>query len=154
MNERKIKKETRQVLFELSNGKEIEGEVFLGLYEVNRARPQRVDELLNKEIVFVPVKTGEGVILLNGAHVVSVRTFLDRAPEDSNPPGKRYKVRIMTTAGKRLEGEIRVHLPEARSRVKDYFNQIPDHHPIRFIPLFQTDSVLYVNQHYILSVED
>ncbi len=74
MIDQKIVKERRPVLFTLSDGSEVKGEVFLSLYEAKRMGPQRVGELLNGEDVFLPVAAAEGMIHLNVSNIVTART--------------------------------------------------------------------------------
>ncbi|MDC4227697.1 MAG: hypothetical protein MPW15_26580 [Candidatus Manganitrophus sp.] len=64
MDERRIEKENCPVLFELYDGSEIEGEVFLRLYEAHHAGLQKVGDLLNEETRVIPVRTKKGTLLL------------------------------------------------------------------------------------------
>jgi hypothetical protein len=148
MDEGRIEKATRRARLVLSNGREIRGEVFVGLYDAHHVGPQRVGELLNEDPAFIPVKTGKGVILVNSAHIVSVALPADREKDDLVTLGKRYTVRVKTTRGE-FRGTVFVNLPDVSTRVRDYLNQ-----PLRFFTLFQSRTVIYLNRTYVVLVED
>jgi hypothetical protein len=149
MDERKIKKENRVVLFKLSDGSEVEGEVFLRLYEAHHSGPQRVGDLLNEERPFIPVKTDRGVVLLNVSHIVSAKIQSVWESDELMTMGKRQSIRIKTAHEQEIPGDIFINLPDGYCRVKDYINQ-----PILFFPLFQPDYIIYINRRFILLIQD
>lgn len=148
MDERRIQKAIRHARLVLSDGREIRGDVFVGLCDPHHLGPQRVGELLNEEAPFIPVKTEKGVLLLHRVHIVSVTLPANRERDELIALGKRYAVRVTTTHGD-LRGAIFVNLPEASTRTRDYFNQ-----PLRFLPLFQSRTVTYLNREFIVLVQD
>jgi len=148
MDEGRIQKTTRRARLVFSDGREVRGDVFVGLYEAHHLGPQRVGELLNEREVFIPVKTDQGVLLVNRAHLVSVTLPSDREQDDLVTLGKRYEVHVTTTRGE-LKGAVFVNLPETSSRVRDYFNQ-----PLSFLPIFQSETVAYLNRDFIVLVQD
>ncbi len=147
MDKHKITKETHQVSFELSDGSQIEGEVFLRLYEAHHSGRQRVGDLLNQSLSFIPVKTAEGPLLMNTSQIAAVKISLEVEQDDLMTLGKEYPIRIKMTHSKEMVGRVYVNLPEENCRVKDYFNQ-----PLQFFPLFQSTSIVYINRDFILSV--
>ncbi len=149
MDERRIEKENCPVLFELYDGSEIEGDVFLRLYEAHHAGLQKVGDLLNEETRVIPVRTKKGTLLLNRSRIASakVRTELER--DDLMTLGKKYAVALKMIRGKEIQGDIYVNLPDGFCRVKDYFNQ-----PIQFFPLIQSEFVVYINRELVLFVQD
>ncbi len=149
MDERRIEKETRQVLFELSDGSEISGEVFLRLYEAHHAGLQKLGGLLNEKKPFIPIKTKEGVFLINRSHIVLGKANVESEKDDFMALGEKYAVRVKMAKGKEVQGNIFVNLSAGANRVKDYFNQ-----SIEFLPLIQPECVVYLNQQFILSVQD
>jgi hypothetical protein len=149
VDERKIQKQTQDVVFEMSDKSEVSGEVFLGLYEAHHTGRQKVGDLLNEQLSFVPVKTARGAILLNMSHIVTVAVRLEVEKDDLMTLGTKYAVRIKTTQGKEVSGDIFVNLPEEISRVKDYFNQ-----PFHFFTIFQPTIIIYINRRFILSIEN
>jgi hypothetical protein len=149
MDERKIQKQTQDVVFEMSDKSEVSGEVFLGLYEAHHTGRQKVGDLLNEQLLFVPVKTAHGAVLLNVSHIVTVTVRSEAEKDDLMTLGKKHAVRIKTTQGKEVNGDVFVNLPEETSRVKDYFNQ-----PLYFFTIFQPTIIIYINRRFILSIEN
>jgi len=149
MDERRIEKVTQTVLFELADRHRLDGEVFLRQYESHHTGRQTVGDLLNESLSFIPVKAAKGVVLLSASQIVTATVSLTSEKDDLMTLGKQYAVRIKTTHENEIPGDIFVNLPEESSRVKDYFNQ-----PARFFPLFQSDSIVYVNRNFILTVQE
>jgi hypothetical protein len=149
MDEQKITKESRTVRLTLSDETTVEGEIFLNLFEAHTGRPERVGTLLNREIVFLPVKTVEGVFLVNLQQVVTVQVAAAEEQDELMLLGQQHTVRIHTTTGQELIADIYVDLPQTSSRTKDYVNQ-----PHRFFRLFRDDEITYINPDYILYLRD
>lgn len=149
MEEQKIAKNRRQVIFTLTDGSELESEVFLSLYEAHRQGSQKVGELLNGEDAFLPVKTDDGTVHLNVSNIVKAITSEDAERHDLMMLGKKYAVRITTLHGETIEGDIFVDLPLDRSRVSDYLNR-----PERFFRVFVPGHIVYVGARFILEVRD
>lgn len=148
MDDRRIEKETRAVEFELSDGARLAGEVFVGLYDPHRSGPQKVGALLNGAAGFLPVRTGDGVKLLNTDHIVLARMGPAEERDDVMTLGEKRCVRLRLSRGRELAAEIYVAL-ESGSRASDYFAQ-----PLRFFLLLQPDALLYLNRSHILTVQD
>jgi hypothetical protein len=149
MDERRVEKEIRLVVVELSDGKKISGEVFLRRHEARRAGPQKIGDLLNGELAFMPMKIPGGVLMINVEQIVSVEVAMDDEMDELMTLGKRYEVVMTMADGQERGGTVYVNLPEGTSRFKDYINQ-----PLRFFPLFHPASILYINRRYILSARD
>lgn len=146
---RKIVKNRRQVLFALADGSEVEGMVFLSLYEATRQGPQRVGELLNGEEGFIPVETADGTVHLNVANIVFAATPLTEEGDDLMTLGERHRVRISTIGGRQIEGDVYVNLPHDRCRVSDYLNQSE-----RFCRIFMAEQIAYLGTRFMLLVQD
>lgn len=149
MTEQKIAKNRQQVVFSLADGSEMEGDVFLSLYEAHRQGPQRVGELLNGRDTFIPLKTADGTVHLNIRNVIKARIPTEQERHDLMMLGKKYRVRIATLQGETIEGDIYVDLPRDRSRVSDYLNQ-----PERFLRIFVSGHIVYMARRLILTVRD
>lgn len=149
MDERRIEKENCPVLFELYDGSEIEGEVFLRLYEAHHAGLQKVGDLLNEELRVIPLRTSKGTLLLNRSRIALATVQAELEKDDLMTLGKKYTVRLKMLRGKEVQGDIYVNLPEGFCRVKDYFNQ-----PVQFFPLIQPGFVVYINRELVLFVQD
>jgi len=149
MEDQKIVKIRRQVLFTLADGSTVEGEVFLSLYEARHERPQRVGELLNSDDAFIPVETAAGTIHLNIVNIVIAQTLFVEEGDELMRLGEQYRVQIATSLGSIIEGQVFVNLPHDRSRVSDYLNQRK-----RFCRVLRADEIVYVGTRFILSVQD
>jgi hypothetical protein len=149
MDDRTIQKETQQVTVVLSDGTQIDGEVFLRLHEAHHTGRQKIGDLLNQDLSFIPIRTSKGFILLNRSQIVSVKIKQEFEKDEIMTLGKKYAVRVRTVQGKEVVGDMFVNLPEESCRIKDHLNQ-----PIRFFSLFQSASILYINREFILSVQD
>lgn len=148
MDERRIEKQTRLVAFHLSDGGEVRGAVFLRLHEAHHTGLQKVGELLNDEQRFLPIKTGGETFLLNKRHIVAAAVPAAEEGDDLMFLGKQYAISVITTLGLKFQGDIYVNLPEENSRVKDYLNQSTP-----FLPLIRSESILYINQRFILTAQ-
>ncbi|MDC4203864.1 MAG: hypothetical protein MPW14_09555 [Candidatus Manganitrophus sp.] len=149
MDERRIEKENCPVLFELYDGSEIEGEVFLRLYEAHHAGLQKVGDLINEDARVIPLRTSKGTLLLNRSRIALAKVQAKLELDDLMTLGKKYTVNLKMLRGKEIQGDIYVNLPEGFCRVKDYFNQ-----PIQFFPLIQSEFVVYINRELVLFVQD
>ncbi|MCK5065019.1 MAG: hypothetical protein KAQ97_07035 [Candidatus Fermentibacteraceae bacterium] len=149
MSSEKIDKKKKEVLFTLSDGTEIKGEVYLWLYSTNHIGAQRIDELLNDENHFIPVETVDGFVLLNSTNIMHAKTNLEEKSHNLIMMGEKYRVSITTLHHKNLEVDLFISLPEGFRRVKDYLNQ-----PIRFFTFFQSGYILCINRDFILSIQD
>ena len=149
MNDQKIVKNRRQVLFTLADGSTVEGKVFLSLYEASHEGPQRVGALLNSDDGFIPVETAGGMIHLNIINIVAAQTPLMEEGDELMRLGEQYPVQITTALGTVIEGQVFVNLPHDRNRVSDYLNQRD-----RFCRVFLAEKIIYVGTRFILSVRD
>ncbi|NOQ23166.1 MAG: hypothetical protein GQ565_11035 [Candidatus Aegiribacteria sp.] len=144
-----IDKKKKEVLFTLTDGTEIKGEIHLWLYSTNRMGPQRIDELLNEGTPFIPVKTVDGYILINSTHIMLARAEIEKNVHDLIMMGEKYSVHITTLLHKDLEADLFISLPEGFRRVKDYLDQ-----QIQFFTFFQSEHILCINRDFILSIRD
>ncbi|MFY9269951.1 MAG: hypothetical protein WAO55_09420 [Candidatus Manganitrophaceae bacterium] len=148
MDEQRIQKETRPVLFHLSDGGDIRGMVFLRMQAEHHSGIQKVGELLNEDRSFIPVKMDVTPLLLNKRHIVAASVPGEEERDDLLLLGKQYSVAVTTSLGATFHGEVFVNMPEGFSRMKDYLNG-----PGSFITLIQPESILYINRRFILTVK-
>lgn len=149
MEDSKIEKQTRTAAFALSSGKTVEGEVFLRLYEAHHTGPQKIGDLLNGDTPFIPVKTPDGVVLLNLRQIVSAKVPLEEEQDDLMILGQKLSVTVEMTNAWEQSGDVYVNLPEGKDRLKDYINQ-----PGLFFPLFDSKLIVYINRLHILFISD
>ncbi|MCK5116737.1 MAG: hypothetical protein KAR44_09070 [Candidatus Aegiribacteria sp.] len=149
MKNERIDKKRKMVRFTLNDGTEITGEIHLWLYSSNRMGPQRIDELLNDESSFIPVKTPDGYILLNSTNISLAQTEMEKNIHDPIMIGEKYRVHITTSLPECLEVDLFISLPEGFQRVKDYLDQ-----KIQFFTFFTPEHILCINRDSILFIRD
>ena len=149
MSNEKIDKKKKEVLFTLTDGTEIVGDVYLWLHSTYRTGPQRIDELLNEGALFIPVRTIEGYVLLNSSNIMLARAEVEKNIHDPIMIGEKYSVHITTLLHKNLEADLFISLPEGFRRVKDYLNQ-----PVQFFTFFLPEHIFCINRDCILSIRD
>jgi len=131
MSRFRVEKRRVEAELTLSSGHSVRGIFFLAGSCSRHAGPERVADLLNAQEGFFPVATapeGAGTILINRAHVVSVR-LLEQPNEPQLDPGyavaPERRVIMLLSNGTTLTGSVRVYRPEGRDRLSDYA-QSPD----------------------------
>ena len=149
MDDQKISKAIRQVRFTLADGHTLVGEVFLNLYEMRHAGPQRVGDLLNGEVLFLPVRVAGETLLVNVEQILSARVAAAAELDDLMTLGERYTVEVITLSGEPVVADLYVSLPSTSCRVTDYLNQ-----PQRFFTFISTKEVIYLNRRFVLAVRD
>ncbi len=152
-HQHRIEKDVRKVCFRLSNGEQIEGEVFLNQYGAHHSGPQNVGDLLRETDPFFPVKTGEGIILINLAQLVHARVSREEEEEELMRLGtESQSVSVNTVLRDSMEGEVYINLRKGFDfdRVKDYVNETSE----TFLRLFQAETIVYINQKFIVSIRD
>jgi hypothetical protein len=149
MGEEKLVTEVCPIVMQLATGEEIQGEIFLQLVGLRGFGEQRLEELLNGEDCFLPVRCAGDVTLVNLRQIASISVPDDQHNNTLMKLGVRHLVSVRTTVGKSFEAEIYVNLPSNRTRVKDFLNQKQ-----RFFPFFADNRLIYLNFRYILQVRD
>jgi hypothetical protein len=148
-DDRKLVKRTRDVRVRLATGSELEGTLFLGLFEAAHTGPQTVGDLLNGEEAFIPLKTNTGVCLINIKQILFARTPAQGEADELMTLGARSPVAITLVNTGSLEGDIYINLPEGCRRPKDFFNHAPT-----FFPLFIGQYIVYINRHFVASAQE
>jgi len=149
MGEQKLATRSCQIEMQLATGEMLQGEIFLQLVGAHGLDGQRLDELLNSEDCFLPIRNEGGVTLVNLRQVASISIPDDQENNSMMKLGERHLVSVKTSVGAPFEAEVYVNLPSNRTRVKDFLNQ-----KLRFLPFFAGDQVVYLNFRYILQVKD
>lgn len=149
MDDQKITKSRRNVIFTLADGSTVEGKVFLSLYEACHEGPQRVGDLLNSVDAFIPVDTPNGMLHLNIVNIVTAHTPISAEKHELMTLGAKHGVQITTSLGSVIDGEVFINLPHERNRVSDYLNQGE-----RFCRVFLSEQIVYIGCRYILTVTD
>jgi hypothetical protein len=138
----------------LSSGTAERGCFFLASSSTRHDGPERVADLLNSELGFVPFEIhgehGVRLVLYHRSHVVCVTVAEDEATLD---PGygvaTRRVVSVLLSNGERLTGAVRVYRPEGRDRVSDWSRQ-----PETFRYIETGDATVVVNFAHIVEVSE
>lgn len=149
MSEHKLATRSCHIEMQLATSELLQGEIFLQLVGAHSFGGQRLDELLNSEDCFLPLRNDGEVTLVNLRQVASISIPDDKEKNSMMRLGERHLVSVRTSVGAPFEAEVYVNLPSNRTRVKDFLNQ-----KLRFLPFFTGDQVVYLNFRYILQVKD
>lgn len=149
MSEQRLATEVRSITMQLATGEVIEGEIFLQLVGVHGYGGQQLDELLNGDDCFLPVRQKGEVTLINLRQVASISVEEENDGDSLRKLGECHQVSVRSTVGEPFTAEVFVNLPSNRTRVKDFLNQ-----RLRFLPFFAGERVVYLNFRYILQVKD
>ncbi|HKK01581.1 MAG TPA: hypothetical protein VJ955_05390 [Desulfuromonadales bacterium] len=149
MGDQKISKAIRKVRLTLADGRSLAGEIFLNLYEVRHAGQQRVGDLLNGDVAFLPVRVDCETLLVNVEQILSARVAAADELDELMTLGERYTVEVVTLSGDPIVADLYVNLPSGSCRVTDYLNR-----PQRFFTFVALKEVLYFNRRFVLAVRD
>ncbi len=147
--EQRLTVDTRRIRVLMANGFCVSGDTFVQLQGSHLSGGQRVEDLLNGDESFLPLRNEFGTQLVNLEQIVSVSVA---AAEELDPLltlGRKYAVRVEPTVGDGINVCIYVNLPGSASRVKDFLNQKK-----RFLLFIDGDQVLYIARDKILRVID
>ena len=125
-SELRVLKERMAATVTLTNGKSVDGFVFVSEHSATHLGPERVKDVLNAERGFFPFEVmeprGAPTVLLNRDHVVMVD--LESDEELRQMPGYEHATRrtvsMLLSSGERLDGLVRVLRPRGRDRLSDH----------------------------------
>ena len=149
MEDQRIKVDSRSVEIVLEGGARLVGELFLQLYGVHQVGPQRVFEVINNDESFLPLRTEEGVKLININRIIAVYTAAADEIDPLLELGEKHSVRVTTILNDSHKAQIYVNLPNGHLRVKDFLNQKE-----RFLLFHIGEKVAYFSRDKIVMVED
>jgi hypothetical protein len=148
----RVEKRRAEAELTLSSGHSVRGTFFLAGSCSRHAGPERIADLLNVQDGFFPFETTvetPGTLLINRAHVVSVR-LLDQPDEPRLDPGyivaPERHVSMLLSNGTTLHGAVRVYRPQGRDRLSDYAQS-----PEAFRYLESPDATFVVNCAHIVN---
>lgn len=131
MNEFSVPTTPLRVSLRLTDGRTIEGDVFLPAKSPRRDGPMLAGEWVNLAPAFIPVRpaVGDEVTLVNRQQVVAMSLPPGVAADDPiellDTPA--HRVVLSASGGWRLEGSLAVAMPRHQRRVVDWLNG-PDTH--------------------------
>ena len=149
MDDHRISVDTRHVDILFSHGNQISGEIFLQLHGTKSYAPQKIEEILNGDDEFIPLRSNGKVELLNTKHIVALTCEADREQDDLQTLGEHYVVSIETVSGKFDDLNVFVNLPSGKKRIKDFLNQ-----PKTFLYFSKSHKGLYLQRDMIVRVSD
>ncbi|MEE4253429.1 MAG: hypothetical protein V2I50_05235 [Desulfuromusa sp.] len=149
MEDQRISVAKRHIKLTLSNGTQINGETFLQLHGEHLTGLQRVEEILNGEDIFLPVRHSGKVELISLEQIVSVEVAANEEFDPLLALGEEHQITVEPVAGDVLDVHIFVNLPGGCNRVKDFLNQQK-----RFLLLLRDDRILYIARNKILRIQD
>lgn len=138
----------------LTGGGRYDGCFFVAGGAARHDGPERVADLLEAAVGFVPFETtgvsGAETRVVNPAHIVVVALGEDEANRDpAYAIGRRQPVALRLSTGDLLIGAIRVSRPEGHDRLSDWTRQ-----PDRFRYMETSEALLLVNTAHIVEVAE
>ena len=144
----RVEKLRRAVRVVLTDGRRLDGDVFLAERTKVRAEPQEPIDLLNEAAPFFPFFLNEQEVLLVAKEQV---TRLETAAPDGDPSSEMadgVAVEITLIDGSAISGFVPLEKRGEQTRLLDFLNGYAK----RFIPVFWGEQVCLVNRCLIASV--
>jgi len=145
----RVEKLRRAVRVVLTDGRRLDGDVFLAERTKSRAEPQEPIDLLNEDAPFFPFFFNEQeVLLVAKAQVTRVETATPDAETTADMPDGGMAVEITLIDGSTISGFVPLEKRGEQTRLLDFLNGYLK----RFIPVFWGEQVCLVNRSLIASV--
>ena len=145
----RVEKLRRAVRVVLTDGRRLDGEVFLAERTKVRAEPQEPIDLLNEDAPFFPFFLNEQeVVLVAKDQVTRVETAAPDGDPSAEMPDGAMAVEIMLIDGSSISGFVPLEKRGEQTRLLDFLNG----YARRFIPVFWGEQVCLVNRLLIASV--
>jgi hypothetical protein len=145
----RVEKLRRAVHVVLTDGRRLDGEVFLAERTKARAAPQEPIDLLNEDAPFFPFFLNEQeVLLLAKAQVSRVEAAASEDDELAGMPDGGMAVEISLSDGATISGFVPLEKRGEQTRLLDFLNGYAK----RFIPVFWGEHVCLVNRAQIATV--
>ena len=149
INRFRIEKLRRAVSVVLTDGRRLEGDVFLWERTRVRAEPEEPIDLLNEDEPFFPFfLDDQEVLLVAKSHVIRAETAAPEGDLTADMPDGAMAVEITLVDGSSISGFVPVEKRGEQTRLLDYLNGCVK----RFIPVFWGEQVCLVNRSQIASV--
>lgn len=147
-SEQRLMVDVRHIRVLMTNGFCASGDTFVQQGS-HLSGPQRVEDLLNGDESFLPLRNESGTQLFNLEQIVSVSVAAEHELNPLLTLGHEHRIRVQPVIGDGIDVRIFVSLPGNAPRVKDFLNQKK-----RFLLFVQDDQVLYLARNKILRVVD
>lgn len=151
----RIEKRRAAAIVTLVGGESIHGSFFTAAADTRHAGAgERIGDLLNADAGFFPFEledpSAARTVLFNRAHVITVALFEDEAKRDAGYAlAPTRTVSILLSNGHRVQGTVRVYLPEGHSRLSDW-TRLPE--LFRYVET--SDSTIIINAAHIVAVTE
>jgi hypothetical protein len=145
----RVEKLRRAVRVVLTDGRRLDGDVFLAERTKSRAEPQEPVDLLNEDAPFFPFFLNEQeVLLVAKEQVTRVETAAPDGETSADMPDGAMAVEITLIDGSTISGFVPLEKRGEQTRLLDFLNGYLK----RFIPVFWGEQVCLVNRFLIASV--
>ena len=145
----RVEKLRRAVRVILTDGRRLDGDVFLAERTRSRAEPQEPIDLLNEEAPFFPFFLNEQeVLLVAKEQVTRVETAAPDGEAIADMPDGAMAVEITLIDGSSISGFVPLEKRGEQTRLLDFLNGYLK----RFVPVFWGEQVCLVNRSLIASV--
>ena len=145
----RVEKLRRAVRVVLTDGRRLDGDVFLAERTRSRAEPQEPIDLLNEDAPFFPFFLNEQeVLLVAKEQVTRVETAAPDGEAVADMPDGAMAVEITLIDGSSVSGFVPLEKRGEQTRLLDFLNGYLK----RFIPVFWGEQVCLVNRSLIASV--
>ena len=145
----RVEKLRRAVRVVLTDGRRLDGDVFLAERSRIRAEPQEPIDLLNEDAPFFPFFLDEQeVLLLAKSQVSRLETAAPEGDPSADMPDGAMAVEITLIDGSAISGFVPLEKRGEQTRLLDFLNGYTK----RFMPVFWGEQVVLVNRLLIASV--
>src|SRR5213082_2286369 len=145
----RVEKLLRAVHVVLTDGRRLDGELFLAERTRAHTGPEEPIDLLNEDAPFFPFFLNEQeVLLVAKQHVSRVETAAPDGDPSSEMPDGAMAVEITLIDGSAISGVVPLEKRGEQTRLLDFLNGYAK----RFIPVFWGEQVCLVNRLLIASV--
>lgn len=149
MNEYRVEKLRRHLNVVLTDGRRLEGDVFLRPQSRHGTRPEEPSDLLNDAEPFFALVSNGTVVLVAKTNVSRAETSLDE-DADFDAPVLGVPVEVTLTDGTVCTGNIFLETRSDRPRLLDFLNS----YHARFLPVVDAQQIFLVNTHTIAHVRE
>ena len=145
----RVEKLRRAVRVVLTDGRRLDGDVFLAERTRIRAEPQEPIDLLNEDAPFFPFYLSEQELLLIAkSQVTRVETAAPEGDPSADMPDGAMAVEITLIDGSTISGFVPLEKRGEQTRLLDFLNGYAK----RFMPVFWGEQVCLVNRLLIATV--
>jgi hypothetical protein len=145
----RVEKLRRAVRVVLTDGRRLDGDVFLAERTKIRAEPQEPIDLLNEDAPFFPLFVNEQeVLLVAKEQVTRVELATPDGESSAEMPDGAMAVEITLIDGSTISGFVPLEKRGEQTRLLDFLNGYVK----RFIPVFWGEQVCLVNRFLVASV--